>query len=78
MGSFAPGEIDTLAKAFQRAMEVPPPAGVDAATARKLVIGSLLEASDRGVKDETILTDTAILAVAMYRETEKAVRKNPF
>jgi hypothetical protein len=76
--SFGSGELDTLARAFQRAIDALPPSGVDLETARKLMIGSLLEAADRGVTDEDILTDTAIAVIAMYRQTRREVQKRPF
>jgi hypothetical protein len=60
--------LETLANAYQRVMKVAPDS-IDTKTKRKLVIGSLVEASARGVQDEDILTDSAIAAVTRYRQT---------
>jgi hypothetical protein len=60
--------LETLANAYQRVMKVAPDS-IDTKTKRKLVIGSLVEASTRGVQDEDILTDIAIAAVTRYRQS---------
>ena len=60
--------LETLANAYQRVMKVLP-ASIDTKTKRELVIGSLLEASERGVQDEDILTDNAITAVTRHQQS---------
>ena len=60
--------LETLANAYQRVMKVLPDS-IDSKTKRELVISSLVEASDRGVKDEDILTDSVITAVARYQQS---------
>ena len=60
--------LATLANAYQRVMKVLPDS-IDSKTKRELVISSLVEASERGVRDENILTDSAITAVTRYQHS---------
>ena len=60
--------LETLANVYQRVMKVLPDS-IDSKTKRELVISSLVEASERGVQDENILTDSAITAVTRYQHS---------
>jgi hypothetical protein len=60
--------LETLANAYQRAMKALPD-GIDSKTKRELVISSLVDASERGVQDEDILTDSAITAVTRHQQS---------
>jgi hypothetical protein len=60
--------LETLANAYQRVMKVAPDS-IDTKTKRELVIGSLTEASARGVQDEDSLTNSAIAAVTRYQRS---------
>jgi len=59
--------LETFSNAYQRVMKVSPDS-IDTMTKRELVIGSLAEASARGVQDEDMLTDSAIAAVTRYQQ----------
>src|SRR6266404_1898712 len=60
--------LETLANVYQRVMKVLPDS-IDSKTKRELVISSLVEASERGVRDENILIDSAITAVTRYQHS---------
>jgi hypothetical protein len=60
--------LETLANAYQRVMKILPDS-IDSKTKRELVISSLVEASERGVQDEDILTDSAITAVTRHQQS---------
>jgi hypothetical protein len=60
--------LETLANAYQRVMKVLPDS-IDSKTKRGLVISSLVEASERGVQDEDILTDNAITSVTRHQQS---------
>jgi len=60
--------LETLANAYQRVMKVLPDS-INTKTKRELVISSLVEASERGVRDENILIDSAITAVTRYQHS---------
>src|SRR5689334_21997822 len=60
--------LETLANAYQRAMKALPD-GIDSKTKRQLAISSLVEASERGVRNEDILTESAITAVTRHQQS---------
>jgi len=60
--------LETLANAYQRAMKVLPDS-IDSKTKRELAISGLVEASERGVQDEDVLTESAITAVTRHQQS---------
>jgi hypothetical protein len=65
MTEYASAELDMFARAFERALAAAPD-DFDAETKKALLVSGIMGAAGRGVRDENILTDAALAALALY------------
>jgi hypothetical protein len=66
MSSYQPQELDIFARAFDRALHAASPPPSQHEEAKAILMTGILDAAERGVRDEIILTDAALAALALY------------
>jgi hypothetical protein len=59
-------DVLMLARALDRAMKAAPDGDLDPEQLRAILMTGITDAVGRGVRDETILTDSALAALALY------------
>jgi hypothetical protein len=59
-------DVLMLARALDRAIKAAPNSGLDTEQLRAILMTGITDAVGRGVHDETILTDSALAALALY------------
>ena len=79
MSEFEPKELDVLAQAFERALSAAPANGYDPEEKKAILMTGIIDAARRGVRDETILADAALEALALYdaQEMDAVIRETP-
>jgi hypothetical protein len=72
-------DVLLLARALDRAMKAAPPNDLDAEEVKAILMTGISDAARRGVRDEDILTDAALAALALYddSEMEDVIRNAP-
>jgi hypothetical protein len=72
-------DVLLLARALDRAMKAVPPNDLDAEEVRAILMTGISDAARRGVRDDDILTDAALAALALYddSEMEDVIRNAP-
>lgn len=72
-------ELDVFARAFERAQQAAPADGYDAEEKKAILMTGIMDAARRGVRDETILADAALAALALYdaKEMDAVMRETP-
>jgi hypothetical protein len=71
----ANNQYDVVAKVFKRVMDALPSSSRTPDVRVKIIISSLLDAADRGVTDEDVLTDTALAAATLYEQGNAANKR---
>jgi hypothetical protein len=72
-------EIVVFARALDRAMKAAPPSDHDPEEIRAILSTGIRDAVRRGVRDEDILTDEALAALALYDDSamDDVIRRTP-
>jgi len=68
---FDSAEHKTFAKALARAVSAAPPTDRDYEEVKTVLMTGILDAARRGVRDEDILTDSALSALILYDNDER-------
>ena len=63
-------EVLVLARALDRALKAAPAGSLDPEEKRAILMTGINDAVRRGVRDEDILTDSALAALALYEEDQ--------
>jgi hypothetical protein len=63
-------EVLVLARALDRALKAAPAGDLDPEEKRAILMTGINDAVRRGVRDEDILTDSALAALALYEEDQ--------
>jgi hypothetical protein len=76
---FEPEELDVFARAFERALAAAPADGYDPEEKKAILTTGIMDAARRGVRDETMLADAALAALALYdaNEMDAVMRETP-
>jgi hypothetical protein len=79
MSDFRPDELDVVARAFERALQAAPSDGYDPEEKKAILMTGIMDAARNGVRDETILADSALAALALYddNEMDAVMRETP-
>lgn len=70
MPAFPSEDLDIFARAFERALSAAPKIGYDTEETKAILMTGIMDAARRGVRDEDILTDSALSALALYDDAE--------
>jgi hypothetical protein len=72
-------DVLVMARALDRAIKAAPPNDYDAEEVKAILMTSISDAARRGVRDEDILTDAALAALALYDDSgmEDVMRNAP-
>jgi hypothetical protein len=76
---FEAQELDVFARAFDRALQAAPVNGYDPEEKKAILMTGIMDAARRGVRDETILAEAALAALALYDsdEMDAVMRQTP-
>jgi hypothetical protein len=72
MPPFDPKDLDVLARAFERALEVLPASGLDPETTKLVLVTAIMDVAGRGERDEGRLTEFALSAIELYKKGDMA------
>jgi hypothetical protein len=72
-------DVLVMARALDRAIKAAPPGDLDIEEKRAILMTGISDAARRGVRDEDILTDAALAALALYDDSdmEDVMKKAP-
>jgi hypothetical protein len=79
MPSFPPEDLDIFSRAFERALKAAPTSDHDPEETKAILMTGIMDAARRGVRDEDILTDSALSALILYDagEMDAVMREAP-
>ncbi len=63
-------DVLVMARALDRAIKAAPPGDLDIEEKRAILMTGISDAARRGVRDEDILTDAALAALALYDDSD--------
>jgi hypothetical protein len=63
-------DVLVMARALDRAVKAAPPSDLDPEEKRAILMTGISDAARRGVRDEDILTDAALAALALYDDSD--------
>jgi hypothetical protein len=63
-------DVLVMARALDRAIKAAPASDLDNEEKRAILMTGISDAARRGVRDEDILTDAALAALALYEDSE--------
>jgi len=63
-------DVLVMARALDRAVKAAPANDLDAEEVKAILMTGISDAARRGVRDEDILTDAALAALALYDDSE--------
>jgi hypothetical protein len=63
-------DVLAMARALDRAIKAAPPNNLDAEEIKAVLMTGISDAARRGVRDEDILTDAALAALALYDDSD--------
>jgi hypothetical protein len=69
-------DVLVMARALDRAMKAAPPNDLDPEENRAILMTGISDAARRGVRDEDILTEAALAALALYDDEMTDVMRN--
>jgi hypothetical protein len=72
-------DVLVMARALDRAIKAAPPNDMDSEEIKAVLMTGISDAARRGVRDEDILTDAALTALALYDDSamDDVMRKAP-
>lgn len=79
MPSFESSDLDIFARAFDRAVRAASKNDRDHEETKAILLTGIMDAARRGVRDEDILTDSALSALVFYDhdEVDAVMRETP-